>query len=60
VLTGAEDLLTPPTQGRDLAAGLAKGRFIEMPDLAHACMGEGASLFNRLVGDFVREVQLPD
>ncbi len=57
VLTGAEDLLTPPTQGRDLAAGLARGRFVQMPDLAHACMGEGASLFNRLVGDFVREVQ---
>ncbi len=55
ILTGSEDLLTPPAQGRELAGSLAEGRFVELPELAHACMGEGANLFNRLVGDFVRE-----
>ena len=60
VLTGSEDLLTPPAQGRELAACLTRGRFVQMPDLAHACMGEGASLFNQLVRDFVWEVQPQD
>ncbi len=57
VLTGSEDLVTPPDQGRALAERLPQGRFVELPGLAHACMGEGAPVFNRLVRDFVRELQ---
>lgn len=56
VLTGSQDLVTPPDQGRDLAGRLPQGRFVELPDLGHACMGEGAPLFNSLVRDFARRL----
>ena len=55
VISGSEDLVTPPDQGRALAQAIPGARYVEMPGLAHACMGEGAAAFNALVRDFALE-----
>lgn len=35
VITGADDTVTPPHAGRDLAEGLANGRFVEIENAGH-------------------------
>lgn len=56
VVTGGEDLVVPPEESRRLAEGLPRGRYVELEGLAHACMSEGAAVFNPLVRDFAREL----
>ncbi|GAC1537665.1 MAG: alpha/beta fold hydrolase [Herpetosiphon sp.] len=46
VLTGSDDELTPPADGRAMAALLAKGEFFEIPHAAHLAPMEQPSAVN--------------
>ncbi|MGL4634700.1 MAG: alpha/beta fold hydrolase [Beijerinckiaceae bacterium] len=35
VVTGAQDVITPPEMGRELAAGIAGSQYVEIPDCGH-------------------------
>jgi pimeloyl-ACP methyl ester carboxylesterase len=58
VLTGQDDILTPPAFGRALAKALPKGRFQALPG-AHAFFLEEAEAFNAAVLRFLRGVRTP-
>jgi pimeloyl-ACP methyl ester carboxylesterase len=58
VLTGADDILTPPAFGRALARALPKGRFRLLPG-GHAFFMEQAEAFNAVVLRFLRGVRTP-
>jgi aminoacrylate hydrolase len=55
VVTGAEDILTSPMQGRELAAGIAEARYLELPEAAHLFMLTDPAAFAGLVRSFLCE-----
>ena len=57
VISGTEDLIAPLGGARFLAEALPSARLHALEGLAHACMSEGAPLFNPLVRDFAGELQ---
>jgi aminoacrylate hydrolase len=53
VVTGAEDILCSPLQGRELAAGIAGAAYREVPEAPHLFMLSRPGLFADLVSEFV-------
>jgi pimeloyl-ACP methyl ester carboxylesterase len=52
VVTGAEDQMIPPRLGRQLAAQLRHGRFLEIPEAGHSVNLEQQRAFNEAVAAF--------
>lgn len=55
VLTGSEDKVTPPDDGRRLARGLIDGRFELLDGAGHLPYVEAPAMFNTIVGDFLHQ-----
>jgi aminoacrylate hydrolase len=55
VVTGAEDILTSPAQGAELAAGIPGARYRELPQAAHLFMLTDPAAFAGLVATFLCE-----
>lgn len=53
VLTGAEDAITPPDVGRDMAAAIPGATFVEIPDAGHLSNLENPAAFNSAVAGFL-------
>ena len=53
VVTGAEDILCTPLQGRELAAAIPGARYREMPDVAHLFMLSNPAGFAVLLREFL-------
>jgi 3-oxoadipate enol-lactonase len=53
VVTGAEDVGTPPVMGRRIAERIPGARFELIPGASHLCNIEQAAAFNRLLTDFL-------
>lgn len=62
VISGAEDVLTPPHLSAELAAGLPDARHVSLPDAAHMVMAERDDAVNLLIAGFLarREIALSD
>lgn len=56
LLVGEEDVLTPPTAMRSLVEHLPHARFTQIPQAGHSAYFECADEYNRIVGEFLREV----
>ena len=54
VLTGSEDVVTPPEGGRLVASSLIDGRFELLDGVGHLPYVEAPATFNTIVGDFLR------
>jgi 3-oxoadipate enol-lactonase len=54
VMAGSEDATTPPALARELAAGIAGARFVEVEGCGHCPQIENPELFVRTVDDFLR------
>ena len=57
VVCGAEDKVTPPALSRDLAAMIPGARYEEIAHAGHLSNLERPAEFNRIVDDFVGEVE---
>lgn len=57
VLCGAEDKVTPPEGNRAAAAALKDSRFALLDGVGHLPYVEAPDRFNRLVGDFLAEIE---
>ena len=55
VVSGEQDLLTPPRLTRELANAIPGARLVLMPAVGHLAPAEAAPRFNRLVGRFLDE-----
>jgi pimeloyl-ACP methyl ester carboxylesterase len=55
VVTGAEDIVTPPEGGRRIAAALKNGRFVLLDGLGHLPYVEAPERFNAVLDDFLAE-----
>lgn len=53
VISGAADPAMSPAHGRHLAAAIPGAAFEVIDDAAHLCNREQATVFNRLLGDFL-------
>jgi len=53
VLTGEDDILTPPRYGRAIAAALARAEVVLVPGTGHACFLETPKAFNERVLRFL-------
>lgn len=60
VLHGDRDPICLPGAGRALAEGLPAGQLVMFPGLGHAPFLSRPELFNRQLGDFIREVAADD
>ena len=56
VLVGAADQVTPAAEMRQLAAGIAGARFVELPRVGHLSNLEAPAAWNAAVLDFLRTV----
>ena len=56
VLVGAEDALTPPVAAKEIVAGLAHGRYTEIPGAGHLSPLEKPAEFNEELHLFLHEV----
>jgi pimeloyl-ACP methyl ester carboxylesterase len=56
VMAGARDKITPPEEHRAMAAKLARGRYVEVPDAGHLSNLENPDAFNAALGEFLGEV----
>jgi pimeloyl-ACP methyl ester carboxylesterase len=57
VVVGAEDILTSPIQGRELADAIAGADYAEVPATSHGVIWENPEVFNGLVRSFVARVE---
>jgi pimeloyl-ACP methyl ester carboxylesterase len=55
-LAGEEDIVIPPETVRIMAETLPGGRFVSVPKAGHSVYFERAAEFNRIVGNFLDEV----
>jgi len=55
VVTGADDLLLPPDEGRCLAERIPDARFLTISDAAHSVHMEAPGAFVEVVGQFLSE-----
>lgn len=55
VLVGEQDEATPPAMSRELAAGLADARLIELPGLAHVPQLQAPEVFMAAIRPFIDE-----
>lgn len=55
VVTGSEDIVTPPEGGRRVAEVLKNGRFVLLEGLGHLPYVEAPDRFNALLADFLAE-----
>lgn len=53
VLAGAQDTITPPDVGRDMAAAIPGASFVEIPDAGHLSNIENSAAFNAAVAEFL-------
>ena len=53
VMAGSEDATTPPALARELAAGIAGARFLEVPGCGHCPQIENPRLFVEIVEEFL-------
>jgi 3-oxoadipate enol-lactonase len=53
VVTGAEDVGTPPVMGRRIAERIPGARFEQIASASHLCNIEQAATFDRLLADFL-------
>lgn len=53
VVTGAEDILSSPLQGRELAAGIPGAAYREIPEASHLFMLSQPNFFAGIVRDFI-------
>lgn len=62
VISGAEDVLTPPSLSAELAAGLPDAQHVSLPGAAHMAMVERDDRVNLLIAGFMarREIALTD
>jgi 3-oxoadipate enol-lactonase len=58
ILSGAEDLLTPPWKCRETARGIAGSRFETVPGIGHAYPVEDPRGFTAMVRDFMDKVDV--
>ncbi|NOT53147.1 MAG: alpha/beta fold hydrolase [Deltaproteobacteria bacterium] len=56
LLVGEDDVLTPPAAMRSLVEQLPHARFVQMPQAGHSAYFECADEYNRIVGEFLREI----
>ncbi len=56
LVTGSDDLLTPPRRAHELAARLANARVVIQQHTGHMCFLERPDEFNNLLDNFLREV----
>jgi 3-oxoadipate enol-lactonase len=56
LLVGEEDVLTPPEAMRSLMKPLPQARYTQISHAGHSAYFERADEYNRLVGEFLREV----
>lgn len=59
VLVGAQDAGTPPAMAREIASAIPNARLEIIPGAAHLGNIEQADAFNRLLLDFLTDVDLP-
>jgi pimeloyl-ACP methyl ester carboxylesterase len=57
VICGAEDIFTPPRYSEVIAAAIPKAKLSVMPDVGHGMFWEATDAFNKLVIDFIHEVE---
>lgn len=55
-VTGEEDIVIPPAAVAELAGLLPRGRLVRVPAAGHSVYFERAAIFNRVVGEFLAEV----
>jgi len=55
VVSGAEDIVTPPEGGRRIADALKNGRFVLLDGLGHLPYVEAPERFNTVLSDFLAE-----
>jgi pimeloyl-ACP methyl ester carboxylesterase len=60
VMTGAADLITPPSISRLIAAQIAGSRLVVVPEAGHSPYWEQPEIFNRAILDFVGGLRSPD
>lgn len=53
VVSGADDLLIPPSAGRELAGGIPAARYLEIPGAAHLLGGQLPDLLRDLMSGFL-------
>mgnify|MGYP003394189282 FL=1 len=56
LLVGEEDVLTPPAAMRSMVTQIPQARFVQIPHAGHSAYFERADEYNRVVGEFLREV----
>lgn len=57
VVTGEEDVLTPPHLARELVDGIPRARLVLLAGVGHLVAAEAASRFNRVVERFLEETE---
>jgi pimeloyl-ACP methyl ester carboxylesterase len=55
VVSGGEDIVTPPEGGRRIADALVNGRFVLLDGLGHLPYVEAPARFNTVLADFLAE-----
>jgi pimeloyl-ACP methyl ester carboxylesterase len=55
VVSGGEDIVTPPEGGRRIADALVNGRFVLLEGLGHLPYVEAPQRFNTVLADFLAE-----
>jgi pimeloyl-ACP methyl ester carboxylesterase len=56
VLTGADDVVTPPEAARSMAAAIPNARLVEVPDAGHLAPLENPAAVNLAMLEFLRDV----
>jgi len=54
---GEEDVLTPPQAMESITEQIPHARFVKIPQAGHSAYFEHPEEFNRVVREFLREVQ---
>ncbi|MDA8310123.1 MAG: alpha/beta hydrolase [Actinomycetota bacterium] len=55
VVAGAEDVISPPSLAREMAASLPRGKFVEIADAGHLSPLESGTAFDRAVLDWIEQ-----
>lgn len=57
VICGAEDIFTPRRYSEAIASAIPNARLSVLPDVGHGMFWEATDAFNKLVVDFIRDVE---
>ena len=53
VIVGREDVISPPTEMRDMASAIPGCKFVEIPDAGHLSPLENPAAVNAAIGEFL-------